>query len=726
MSTYHTSKYTPQASQLSSASKPTIANNIQQALAYADAGLNVLPTIPDLYAYHKTPSCYTHNGVPFHLQWAQYQQRKPSKDQLFTWFASHPNLNFGIITGPTSAPPGYTLEILDFDSSHIWDAYQRHPAVKPILRETVIEYAKHGTAHVAYRVTREGLPTHPQKLAMRRYRHSASRRDRGLIELLTNGKFCVIAPNRRYTVIHNTWEHVPIISIEARETLMAIAQQYDQRSSHRRTKAVSLSSSHLNSTTPATPTHPLPTLHPTYPEEKTVPPQNINPPNPEAETLEVNFHKLYTEEKAFSIPSVHPLDPEVKTWEMNFHMLDLWEIPDYLPSLISSPYPPDPEDLSSSFSFSLASHKTIPASRIASCEAEKKKKERANSSPKMKKFKYLEHIARYHTDEQIVRKRLLPLLGLDPTTPIGASIHCPCGDHASGVDAHKSGVFLGPSDQYTTYGVYCFTNQKYYTLVSLYYRRCSARIFDIDKPPERGQETKQYVALWQLWSVKMLVDANVLMTPNACASVRSLPKTCTADEHRLYDVYTSVRRIRAHTDGWHAPLPFSWRFALDIALHREGWTEYRVRKAMCGLIRAGILVCDGKTHGNARGQRCTLWKIGSRRLWQACEAYPQPVRSRMNIAESLAAASASYEAASCADTTTHTNRHLSQENDTRKRSAPTTAITCYVCNDHAYHVYIATRAVPPPASYCRGCYDYALHFHLLSQQRDTTKASVWS
>jgi len=74
------------------------------ALRYAELGFTVIPV--DYQS--KKPS----------VEWKQFQERKPTHEEIRTWFGDHKCLNIGIVCGPVSD----SLTILDFDKT---DMYHR-------------------------------------------------------------------------------------------------------------------------------------------------------------------------------------------------------------------------------------------------------------------------------------------------------------------------------------------------------------------------------------------------------------------------------------------------------------------------------------------------------------------------------------------------------------------------------------------------------------------------
>ena len=97
-----------------------------------------------------------------------------------------------------------------------------------------------------------------------------------------------------------------------------------------------------------------------------------------------------------------------------------------------------------------------------------------------------------------------------------------------------------------------------------------------------------------------------------------------------------IRRHRAITRGWKAPMPCTWRFLKDWCADLADWKEYRIQKAVAYLIAIGV---HKVSHEESE---MLLFIIGTRRERRASQdAEPvgknYPVKDNVEVAKTAQA-----------------------------------------------------------------------------------------
>lgn len=108
---------------------------LRHALAYARAGFSVIPIAGD---GSKRPA----------IEWKEFQGRQASQPEILRWYTGS-NYGVGIVCGAVSGG----LEVLDFDSAAVWEAYQQ--ALADNMRDKALSLPRvrtpSGGVHVYYR-----------------------------------------------------------------------------------------------------------------------------------------------------------------------------------------------------------------------------------------------------------------------------------------------------------------------------------------------------------------------------------------------------------------------------------------------------------------------------------------------------------------------------------------------------------------------------------------------
>lgn len=193
------------------------------ALRFASQGIVCVPVASD---GSKRPA----------VSWKEYQERKPTTEELLGWFSGNTYDGLGVITGEVSG----LLEMLEFegravakglhlearsaiDSAGLGDIWLR-------LVNGYMEMTPSGGIHFLYRVVGNSLPGNT-KLA------SQAGDDGGcLIETRSEGGFCITAPSggnahpsgKAWEIASGSIETIPIITLSEREELFRILRTFDE------------------------------------------------------------------------------------------------------------------------------------------------------------------------------------------------------------------------------------------------------------------------------------------------------------------------------------------------------------------------------------------------------------------------------------------------------------------------------------------------------------------
>ena len=192
------------------------------ALRFATQGIVAVPVASD---GSKRPG----------IAWKEYQQRKPTTDELLAWFNDPNCQGLGVITGVVSG----NLEMLEFEgravaqglhlearsaieAAGLGDIWQR-------LVNGYMEMTPSGGIHFLYRV--EGKLPGNTKLA------SQAGDDGGcLIETRSEGGFCITAPSggnahpsgKSWEIASGSVETIPTINSQEREEIFRILRTFDE------------------------------------------------------------------------------------------------------------------------------------------------------------------------------------------------------------------------------------------------------------------------------------------------------------------------------------------------------------------------------------------------------------------------------------------------------------------------------------------------------------------
>lgn len=174
------------------------------ALAYRRAGLSVLPAVKA----KKRPAV----GA-----WRTWAGRLPTEIEVEAWF-SNAHDAVCIVAGKVS---GY-LECLDFDQKA--DAYDAWCAkIAPdVLDSLVVESTPSGGKHIVYRCEE------PVEGNLKLAQGIRDGKRKTLIETRGEGGLFLCSPTPGYALERGDFEHIPIISKEARENLLSAARALDE------------------------------------------------------------------------------------------------------------------------------------------------------------------------------------------------------------------------------------------------------------------------------------------------------------------------------------------------------------------------------------------------------------------------------------------------------------------------------------------------------------------
>lgn len=188
---------------------------VQAAAAAARDGIAVVPVRED---GSKRPDL---------ASWAEYQVRKPTRDELRAWFGQYERIGLGWITGAVSGG----LECIDFDDHATFAefvALAKALGSAPALR--VLAGYQERTPHGAHLFLRSPAPEGNIKLAR-------SEAGAATIETRGEGGFVVVAPS--YGSVHPTGEpyttlepfaegSIPILTTDERDEVFTLARSLDR------------------------------------------------------------------------------------------------------------------------------------------------------------------------------------------------------------------------------------------------------------------------------------------------------------------------------------------------------------------------------------------------------------------------------------------------------------------------------------------------------------------
>lgn len=188
---------------------------VQAAAAAARDGIAVVPVREDGSKRPDLPA------------WAEYQTRKPTREELRAWFGQYERTGLGWITGSVSAG----LECIDFDDHATFDEFVAlAEAIKsePVLR--VLSGYREQTPHGAHLFFRSPSPEGNTKLAR-------SEGGAPTIETRGEGGFVVVAPS--YGAVHPTGDpyttlepfvagSIPVLATDERSEVFSLARSLDR------------------------------------------------------------------------------------------------------------------------------------------------------------------------------------------------------------------------------------------------------------------------------------------------------------------------------------------------------------------------------------------------------------------------------------------------------------------------------------------------------------------
>ena len=196
---------------------------LETALRFARKGIVAVPVATD---GSKRPA----------ISWKEYQERKPTTEEILGWFATDQYQGLGVITGKVSG----LLEMLEFEgravskglhleartaieAAGLGDIWQR-------MVNGYMEMTPSGGIHFLYRVVGNELPGNT-KLA------SQAGEDGGcLIETRSEGGFCITAPSggnahpsgKAWEMASGSIESIPVIKMQEREEIFRILRTFDE------------------------------------------------------------------------------------------------------------------------------------------------------------------------------------------------------------------------------------------------------------------------------------------------------------------------------------------------------------------------------------------------------------------------------------------------------------------------------------------------------------------
>ena len=178
--------------------------SVELAMGYLAAGLSVLPAIKA----EKRPSVGS---------WKPWAERLPSEYEVKAWFGNHPD-GVCIVTGRVS---GY-LECIDFDNhGELFDSWKNRVDTA-LFSRLVVEQTPSGGFHVLYRCA----DSISGNLKLARGERNAKLAT--LIETRGEGGLFLCAPTAGYSVLQGEFAHIPTLTAEERDKLLAAARELNE------------------------------------------------------------------------------------------------------------------------------------------------------------------------------------------------------------------------------------------------------------------------------------------------------------------------------------------------------------------------------------------------------------------------------------------------------------------------------------------------------------------
>lgn len=178
--------------------------SVELAMGYLAAGLSVLPAI----RAEKRPSVGS---------WKPWAERLPSKYEVKAWFGNHPD-GVCIVTGRVSQ----NLECIDFDNhGELFDSWKNRVDTA-LFSRLVVEQTPSGGFHVLYRCA----DSISGNLKLARGERNAKLAT--LIETRGEGGLFLCAPTAGYSVLQGEFAHIPTLTAEEREQLLAAARELNE------------------------------------------------------------------------------------------------------------------------------------------------------------------------------------------------------------------------------------------------------------------------------------------------------------------------------------------------------------------------------------------------------------------------------------------------------------------------------------------------------------------
>lgn len=178
--------------------------SVELAMGYLAAGLSVLPAIKA----EKRPSVGS---------WKTWAERLPSEYEVRAWFGNHPD-GVCIVTGRVSG----SLECMDFDNhGELFDSWKNR-VDSALFSRLVVEQTPSGGFHVLYRCDNR-IPGNLKLARGDRHAKLAT-----LIETRGEGGLFLCAPTAGYRVVQGEFAHIPTLTAEEREHLLAAARELNE------------------------------------------------------------------------------------------------------------------------------------------------------------------------------------------------------------------------------------------------------------------------------------------------------------------------------------------------------------------------------------------------------------------------------------------------------------------------------------------------------------------
>ena len=181
-----------------------ITPSVELAMGYLAAGLSVLPAIKA----EKRPAVGS---------WKLWSERLPSEYEVKAWFGNHPD-GVCIVTGCVS---GY-LECMDFDNhGELFDSWKNR-VDSALFARLVVEQTPSGGYHVIYR-SRDRIQGNLKLARGERCAKLAT-----LIETRGEGGLFLCSPTSGYSLQQGDFAHIPTLTAEEREQLLAAARELNE------------------------------------------------------------------------------------------------------------------------------------------------------------------------------------------------------------------------------------------------------------------------------------------------------------------------------------------------------------------------------------------------------------------------------------------------------------------------------------------------------------------